>query len=215
MPIESAIRQSTDLQSIISLQSQDLQFSWLAWALSVVFVIASGLCAWREGNWTRRDDLDIGFVNHGGMWSDLIVLPIVNAAIVPSLLVGTWLIAPVLIGIASSWWLHAHWHRGGGEQFWREHLWPARDHDRWQRNLSWAGWLHVVYVAAEIALLMAYAFTPVSPSVVLIVSVLLSVHVPIGLFAPAWVATGGHLMRNRLLWPALGMVWIVALVKIV
>ncbi len=182
-------------------------------ALSVVFVLLSGLCAWWEGNWTRRGDLDVGFLNHGGMWSDLLLLPIVNAVIVPWLSFGTWLIGAALIGIATSWWLHAHWHHGGGEGFWREHLWPGRAHDRWQRNLSWAGWLHVVYVAAEIMLLVAYALTPVPLSVVVIVSILLTLHVPIGLFAPAWVATGGHLVRNRLLWPALAILWFVALAK--
>jgi hypothetical protein len=189
-------------------------WSWSAWTLSVVFVIASGLCAWWEGNWWRREDLDIGFASHGGMWSDLLVLPIVNAVIVPWLRFETWLAAPALAGMALSWWLHAHWHRGGGEHYWREHMWPARHHERWERNLSWAGWLHVLYVAAEIGLLVAYAFTPVPSSVVLIVSALLTVHVPIGLFAPAWVATRGRLVRNRLLAPALAAIWIVALVKL-
>jgi hypothetical protein len=188
-------------------------WSWPTWIVSVAFVMLSGLCAWREGNWRRRDDLEIGFVNHGGMWGDLLLLPIVNAVIVPWLPRAGWLIVPALAGVAASWWLHAHWHRGSGEGFWREHLWPARPHDRWQRNLSWAGWLHVLYVALEMALLVAYALTPVPISVILIVSILLTLHVPIGLLTPAWIATRGTLVRNRLLWPALAVVWIVAILK--
>lgn len=189
------------------------EWSWWAWAVSVAFVLLSGACAWCEGNWARRDDLEIGFVNHGGMWSDVLLLPIANALIVPWLSLAGWLVVPATAGIAASWWLHARWHRGGGGGHWREHMWPARTHDGWHRNLSWAGWLHVVYVAAEMTLLLVYAVTPVPASAIVIVSLLLTLHVPIGLLAPAWVATGGRIVANRLLWPALAIVWMVAIAK--
>jgi hypothetical protein len=212
VPIQSSIPESTDLKSIINLQSQHLQF--FTWLISVGFVVLSAFCAWREGNWRRRDGLEIGFVDHGGMWGDLLLLPIVNAAIVPWLSFEPWLIGPVLIGVTTSWWLHARWHRGDGDGFWREHLWPTRADARWHRNLSWAGWLHVVYVAVEMTLLIAYALTPVPNHVILIVSLVLTLHVPLGLLAPAWVATGGRVIVSRLLWPAVAMVWIVAITKV-
>lgn len=148
------------------------------------------------------------------MWGDLILLPMANAAIAPYLPGGRWLVFSGLIGLATTWWLHHHWHRGEGETCWREHLWPARRHGRWQWDLSWAGWLHVIYVAGEMTLLVAYAVAPMPVHVVLIVSVVLTLHVPLGLLTPAWVATGGQLVRNRLLWPALAIVWVVAVVKI-
>lgn len=147
------------------------------------------------------------------MWGDLLLLPIANAAIVPWLAVGGWLAPATLAGIAASWWLHRGWHGGDDEGVWREHLWPARAHGRWARDLSWAGWLHVVYVAAEMTLLIGYAVTPVPPLVVAIVTVVLTLHVPLGLLSPAWVATHGRVVRHRLLWPALLIVWAIAIVK--
>lgn len=186
----------------------------LTWSLSVAFVILSGTCAWCEGNGRRRPGLDIGFLEHGGMWGDLILLPIANAAIVPHLSWGAWLIGPLLAGIAISGWLHACWHRGGGEGHWHEHMWPARPHGRWHRDLSWAGWMHVIYVAAEFGLLVAYALTPMPAWVVWLVTLILTLHVPIGLLAPAWVATRGRLVRNSLLVPALMVLWTVAILKL-
>jgi len=184
------------------------------WFVSVAFVLLSGACAWCEGNGRRRPGLDIGFLEHGGMWGDLLLLPIANAAIVPHLPWGAWLIGPLVIGGAVSGWLHVTWHRGGGEGHWCEHMWPARPHGRWHRDLSWAGWMHVVYVTAEFGLLVAYALTPMPAWVVWTVTVILTLHVPLGLLAPAWVATGGRLVRNGLLTPALAMLWAIALVKL-
>jgi len=50
--------------------------------------------------------------------------------------------------------------------------------------------------------------------VVLMVSVVLTLHVPIGLLHPARVVTGQWSLRQRLLLPALLLVWTVAIVKV-
>ena len=49
------------------------------------------LAAWYEGCWAQRPGLDMGFANHGGMWGDLMLLPIANAVIVPHLTMGPWI----------------------------------------------------------------------------------------------------------------------------
>ena len=72
-----------------------MEWSWTTWVVSVLAVVVSGAAAWLEGNWVKRTGLAMGFANHGGMWDDLILLPIANAAIVPHLTVGGWL-APAL-----------------------------------------------------------------------------------------------------------------------
>ncbi len=79
-----------------------MEFSWAAWAVSVLAVLASALLAWRQRNFAKRPGLDMGFVNHGGMWGDLVLLPIANAMIVPHLQPGAWLIGALALGSALS-----------------------------------------------------------------------------------------------------------------
>jgi hypothetical protein len=70
-----------------------VEWSWTAWAISVVAVLAAGMLAWLEGNWRRHPELGMGFANHGGMWSDLVLLSMANAVIVPHLTWGWWALA--------------------------------------------------------------------------------------------------------------------------
>ena len=84
-----------------------------------------------------------------------------------------------------------------------------------RRILSWAGWCHVVYVAFEIAVLTTYVVTPVPVGVVVLVSLLLCAHVPLGVLVPAWSATGRVFRED--VWQtagAIAAVWIVAAVKV-
>lgn len=189
-------------------------WSWTAWVVSVAVVILSGAVAWAEGNRRRRPGLDMGFVEHGGMWGDAILLPIANAAIVPWIVPGWWLLGPLAAGILWSLWLHVWWH-GGHPDGVCDHMWPARRHRHWAADLSLAGWCHVAYVGGELALLLAFAMTRTPPATVLLVSVILTAHVPLGLLQPAWFA------RRRVFWwsintlvAALAMVWLVAAWKL-
>jgi hypothetical protein len=73
-------------------------------------VVASGAVAWAEGNWLRRPGLAMGFANHGGMWSDLVLLPMVNAVVVPHLTWGPWLIGALLVSGLAAIWVHEFWY---------------------------------------------------------------------------------------------------------
>jgi hypothetical protein len=148
------------------------------------------------------------------MWGDALLLPVVNALVVPSIPAGAWLAWPLFVGIAASVALHAWWH-GGHAHGIREHMWPSRPTGRWHTDLSWAGWCHVVYVAFEVAILVAYVVTPVPPRVVGLVSLLLTAHVPIGVLWPAWTATRRVFRED--VWQtamAIGGIWIVAAGKV-
>ena len=136
-----------------------LEWSWPAWLISVAAVAASGAVAALEGHWSRARGLDIGFGTHGGMWSDALLLSALNALVVPWIGFGRWLFWTLAAGAAGTVALHAWWHGGHGAGF-REHMWPARPTGRWYADLSWAGWCHVVYVAFEVALFVAYVATP-------------------------------------------------------
>src|ERR687898_342686 len=134
-----------------------MEFSATAWMLSVLAVVLSGLLAWAQGYFAKHASLDMGFVNHGGMWGDLVLLPIANAVIVPHLQFGIWAFVAFAIGLALSVRVHIHWYRGdkpGAHS--REHMWPSRPHGSWWKDLSWSGWAHVFYVAGELSVLMGF-----------------------------------------------------------
>ena len=191
-----------------------MEWSWTAWAVTVTAVAASGAVARAEGNWRARPGLDMGFAHHGGMWGDMLLLPVANAAAAPWIAVGWWLLGPVLVGATAAVALHAWWH-GGTTDGVRDHLWPARRAAHWASDLSWAGWCHVAFVTGQLALLLAYAVVNVPPLVALVVTGVLTVHVPLGLLQPAWLATGRVPRSNvRLLVAAVATAWLVAAVKV-
>jgi hypothetical protein len=189
-----------------------VDWSWIAWLASVAAVVVSGAIARSEGVWVRRAGLPMGFANHAGMWGDLLLLPLANAAVVPHLTVGVWIVAAVVFGAAASAWLHAHWYRGGGG----DHMWPAHADSPWWSALSWSGWAHVVYVCGELALLSGFVFHSMPANVVLFVTAVLTIHVPIGLLQPRYFRTGqiATLREQRLLLPALAALWAIAVAKL-
>lgn len=158
----------------------------------------------------------MGFADHGGMWSDLVLLPIANAVIVPHLTVGPWLAWVVPIAALASAWVHHHWYRGARASHSPEHMWPYRPHGMWVRDLSWAGWLHVLYVTGELTLLGGFLIHPMPEVVVLLVAAIFTIHVPIGLLQPRWFLTRrmATLRQQPLLVPSLAALWIVAIVKL-
>lgn len=173
----------------------------------------SGAVAAVEGHWRRGARLDVGFATHGGMWGDAVLLSAVNALVVPWIEPGWWLVAAALSGIVGTMALHRWWH-GGHRDGLREHMWPARPVGRWRHDLSWAGRCHVVYVACEIAVLACYVVTAMPAAVVLMVSALLTVHVPLGVLQPPWIANGQ--VHRSDVWQAglaITAIWLAALVK--
>ena len=193
-----------------------MEWSWLAWVVSVAAVIVSALAAWVEGSWTRRPGLDLGFVNHGGMWGDLLLLPLANAVIVPHIRAGLWIAGALLVAALASILVHIHWYRGQMTTHRPEHLWPSRPHSLWWRDLSWAGWAHVVYVIGELALLAGFLLHPMPAEVILFVTSIFTIHVPVGLLQPRYFMTG-HIAtatEQPLLLPLLLALWAVSSVKI-
>ena len=193
-----------------------MEWSWAAWAVSVAAVIVSGAIAWREGSWTRREGLDLGFVNHGGMWGDLLWLPLANAVIVPHVQAGFWLAGALVLSTLASVLVHIHWYRGDKTTHSPEHLWPTRPLGSWWRDLSWAGWAHVGYVIGELSLLAGFLLHPMPAEVILFVTLIFTIHVPVGLLQPRYFMTG-HIAtasEQPLLLPLLLALWAVSSVKI-
>jgi hypothetical protein len=192
-----------------------VEWSWPVYAVSVGAVVLSGAVAWREGNWGRRAGLSMGFANHGGMWGDLLLLPIANAAVVPHLALGPWLVVALALSIAASVLVHVHWYRGNKTSHAAEHMWPSRRRGSWYSDLSWAGWLHVLYVAGELIVLAGFLGHATPPVVAIIVCAIFTIHVPLGLLQPRWYLTGrmASLREQPLLLPCLATVWLVTALK--
>lgn len=192
-----------------------MEWNGIAWLISVAAVVASGAAAWLEGNWTRRPGLTMGFANHGGMWGDLLLLPIANGLIVPHLTIGTWMVWALLGSTAASAGVHHYWYRGSGVSHSPEHMWPARPWRTWSGDLSIAGWLHVLYVIGELMILVGFLLHQVPQPVVLIVTAVFTVHVPIGLLQPRWFVSGqiASLRQQPLLAPLLAALWAIAAAK--
>jgi hypothetical protein len=179
----------------------------------------SGAIAWAEGNWTRRPGLAMGFAEHGGMWSDLVLLSMANAVIVPHLTWGPWLLGALLISAVASAWVHRHWYQprsltedaassnhvsagsdqqngaqpslmAAGSTDHGDHMWPSHVHGAWWRDLSWSGWAHVLYVTGELSLVAGFLIHAMPAEVVLLVAAIFTIHVPIGLLQPRWYRTG-------------------------
>jgi hypothetical protein len=158
----------------------------------------------------------MGFVNHAGMWDDLVLLSIANAVIVPHLTWGPWVAVAATLATAASLWVHKHWYRGNRADHSCEHMWPSRPRGTWHGDLSWAGWLHVLYVVGELTLLAGFLLHRMPPLAVAAVIAIFTVHVPIGLLQPRWFMTGrlASLRQQPLLLPCLAALWLVAAMKL-
>ncbi len=194
-----------------------MEWSWTTWIVSVVAVVVSGGIAWVEGNWKLRPGLGMGFVNHGGMWGDLVLLPIANAAIVPFLSFGPWIATAALAATIASVAVHIHWGGRGKGRRSGDHMWPSHDRGSWWSDLSWAGWAHVIYVIGELTLLLGFAVHAMPGSVVLLVAAIFTVHVPLGLLQPRHFLTGrvATLREQPLLGVLVMVLWAAVALKIV
>ncbi len=192
-----------------------MDWSWNAWLLSVAAVVVSGAVASLESTFTRQRGLAMGFANHGGMWGDLLLLPLANAVIVPYLTLGWWMPLGVVLGTLASVLVHQQWYRGSSPGHSPEHMWPSRPHGSWYRDLSVAGWLHVFYLIAALTLLAGFLLHPMPLVTVLMVAAILTIHVPLGLVQPRWFLTGrlASLRQQPFLVPCLAALWIVAAIK--
>jgi hypothetical protein len=195
-----------------------VDFSSSAWFVSVVAVLISGFLAWLQGDLRKGPHLDMGFANHGGMWGDLLLLPLANALIVPHLVAGPWIGGALILCSVLSVWVHIHWYRGDSlKQHSREHMWPSRPHRSWWKDLSPAGWAHVAYVAGELSLLLGFLLFPMPETTVVLVAVIFSLHLPLGLLQPRWFVTGeiATPRKQPLLVPCLAALWTMCLMKVV
>jgi hypothetical protein len=118
------------------------------------------------------------------MWADGIFFSLVNGAMFAHLDLS---LATVLVGLALGVFVAAVTHRTWGASGGTGHMWPMHRHNHWLRDLSIAGWLHVIFTALELAVMFAYVVSPMPASVVWIVAGLMTLFVPLAAVQPTWV----------------------------
>ena len=61
-----------------------MKFSFVSFAVIVLAVVVSGFASFVDGTLTSKR-VTMGFLNHGGMWGDLIIMSTVAGFVVPHL----------------------------------------------------------------------------------------------------------------------------------
>ncbi len=132
----------------------------------------------------------MSFLDHGGMWSDALLLAAFNGLVVPDLVWRAWFALLALVAVVLTLQMHRQWWSPTGRC--RDHLWPARSRagQTWASSLSRAGWAHVVYMSGQLTLILIFLVSPMRAMAVGIGSAILAVHVVIGLLQPHWFCTG-------------------------
>jgi hypothetical protein len=191
------------------------------WSACIVFVLAEGLVSYLEGTFTLARPHDMGFIDHGGMWSDVFLLPIANAVIVPCLPKPNRMRVLLYLGLlsvmlAATIWIHVQWMEAGWANGLPGFMFLSSSVQPWYLSVRIPGWMHVVFMALEMSLLWAYALSPMPRAVILTVSCILTLHVPVAIVQPGWYTTGRVWSVENLL-PAMGVLtltWIVAALKL-
>lgn len=207
-----------------------MHFSWLAFAIVVLLVLVSGMCAYADEQFFSQSEglrrkslrkfgpITMGFINHGGMWGDLLLMSVVVGMVTPYVWDEhrTLRLILALLALGITILAHVLW-----AQYFRTagitgHMWPDHIFRSWWLDMSTSGYLHVAIMTWFLTTIFLYIAYPVSSATVWWVSGLLTVHVFLGTVQPGWYCT-------RKLWtwgnfaPPLvctALIWVVAAVKL-
>ncbi|MFA6382617.1 MAG: hypothetical protein WCX08_05105 [Candidatus Buchananbacteria bacterium] len=69
-------------------------------------------------------------------------------------------------------------------------LWPLGTRSNCWFSLSETGWLHVIFMTAQLSILVLYVINPVPATVAWSVAGLLTIFWPLGIILPCWYITG-------------------------
>ncbi len=193
-----------------------MNFSFAAFLATIVAVIICGIASLIEGTLTNKK-VTIGFLTHGGMWSDLIVMSIVNGLCFPHFVKNKYVImfslsmACIITVIAHAKW--ADYFRTNGIT---GHMFPTHQDGVWYRDISTSGWGHIGVMVLLLASTIMYTVSPTPPGVVFTVSLLLTLHVFVGTVQPGWHCTGKLWTWTNFAPPlvATGLVWTIGALKI-
>ena len=193
-----------------------MKFSFHALIVTLCAVVISAVVSCLEGTLTNRR-VTMGFLNHAGMWCDLIIMPTLAGLIYPYI-TGNYISVSLSFSIAliSSVIVHALWWKLMQFERITTHIYPTHSTGRWFSDLSAAGWMHIVVMTFLVCLLTLYAISPMPKYVVFSSSILLTIHVFLACIQPGWYCKGEIISAANLIPPSvLGVIiWVVAIWKI-
>ena len=193
-----------------------MKFSFPAFLTIILAVTISGMASFLEGTFTNKK-ITMGFLNHGGMWSDLIILSVVTGLVFPYLLrnqscVFLSLIIALIITIIA----HIQWAKWMQNDAVTGHIFPTHKTGIWYLDISVSGWFHVVVMTVLLGVLLMYVVSPFPQKVVFVVSLLLTVHIFLGMVQPSWYSAGKLWLWKNFSQPlcVVALIWSVAGVKL-
>lgn len=193
-----------------------MKFSTTAFATTVVAVIISGLVSSVEGTLTSKR-VTMGFLNHAGMWGDLTIMATFVGFAFPYLVKRPMLvIVSSFISLAVTLIAHAQWAAWFRHVGITGHMFPTHAKGIWYLDLSKAGWMHVLVMTFLTAIVLMYVVSPLPEKIIVICSLLLTVHIVLSTALPGWYCTG-EFWTWRDFGPLLsvtGVIWTVAILKI-
>lgn len=167
-----------------------MKFSIAAFVATVLAVMISGVVSILDGTFTNQR-VTMGFLNHGGMWGDLLIMSVAVGFVAPGIKTSrTCFLASLLSALAITVFAHAQWARLFLKDGVTGHMFPTHMTGVWYLDMSGPGWMHVAVMAGLLTSMIMYASSPVTPQVVLIVSILVTVHVCLATLQPGWYCTG-------------------------
>jgi hypothetical protein len=159
----------------------------------------------------------MGFLNHGGMWGDLIIMSVATGLAFPYLLRSRGLaLSSLVIAVLATIIAHVHWAASMRHDGTTGHMFHTCVSGTWYLDLSRAGWMHVIVMATLLTVALMYAVSPVPVKVVVAVSVLLTAHVCLAMMQPGWYCTGKLWTWLNFAPPlfATGLIWGIAILKV-
>jgi hypothetical protein len=193
-----------------------MKFSLTAFIVTVAAVVVSGVISFMEGNFTSKN-VTMGFVNHGGMWGDLIIMSVVTGLVFPYLIKNQiCMFSALFLALTVAIIAHIFWAKGMQSEAVTGHMFPSHKTGKWYLDICGAGWMHVLVTTMLLAVIFIYAISPLPKNVIIATSLLLTIHVVIASVQPGWYCTGELWTLKNFVPPLVvaALIWSIAVLKI-
>jgi len=173
-----------------------MNFSVLVALLNFVYVFFEGIVSWQEKTFSRlqkrKPSIRLSFLWHwGASVGDMLILPIFNGMVIPHihLPIHYWILLSfaainITLFCHKGWWpkeekafgfIMADWENSG------------KDPDLWYRDMSSAGWMHFVFMSAQLTIIGGYLLSPMPKEIVHQTAILFTLFVPFAVIEPGVV----------------------------
>jgi hypothetical protein len=175
-----------------------LQFSVWAALLTALIVIIEAIISFSEKTFSRKQGrVNLSFCWHWGVSiGDLVILPVVNGLVVPHLSFGIWFFIFLGLSFNITWFCHKAWwpdpQNSLAQGFIFANAKSGHIHrNLWYRDMTWAGWIHFLFMTIQIVILGGYLITPMPKDIVSLISWIFIVFIPVAVIEPGIIQTGG------------------------